>query len=140
MNALVVSAANDGAADHENRADRNTTTVGKSSFRLLNGRFQKRVSHVKTISQRYCADAIQIAGAGAGPQDGFTQYPPAPYGRPRWGDYGAAVVDGSSIWVANEYIGQVCTLEQYRADPTCGNTRAPLGNWALALHSFRLSR
>ncbi len=75
------------------------------------------------------AGPVQIAGAGAGPQDGFSQYPPAPAGRPRWGDYGAAVVDGSSIWLANEYIGQVCTVAQYTADPTCGNTRAPLGNW-----------
>jgi len=67
----------------------------------------------------------QIATAGVGAQDGFTEYS----SRPRWGDYGAAAVDGNSIWFAQEYIGQTCTVAQYTADPTCSGTRAPLGNW-----------
>lgn len=77
---------------------------------------------------------IHIAAAGLGPQDGFTGYkifvgdPP----RPRWGDYGAAVLDGNSIWMASEYIAQTCTLNQYLTAPigSCGGTRATLGNWA----------
>jgi hypothetical protein len=68
---------------------------------------------------------IKVAAAGLGPQDGFTEY----NGRPRWGDYGAAAVDGNTIWLASEYIGQTCTVAQYMADQTCGQTRAPLGNW-----------
>jgi len=28
--------------------------------------------------------------------------------RPRWGDHGAAAVDGNSVWIASEYIGQAC--------------------------------
>ena len=76
---------------------------------------------------------IQIAAAGVGPDDGFTSYvafvgaPP----RTRWGDYGAAVVDGSNIWIASEYIGQTCTLAQYTtgAFGSCGGTRTSLGNW-----------
>ena len=52
--------------------------------------------------------------------------------RPRWGDYGAAVTDGSSIWIASEYIAQTCTLAQYASDPfgSCGGTRTALANWA----------
>jgi hypothetical protein len=86
------------------------------------------------------ASAVQYAAHGAGPQDGFTEYEPfftnrAP--RPRWGDYGAAVADGRSIWVASEYIGQTCTFDQYlqpsptntSAFGTCGDTRGALGNW-----------
>ena len=82
----------------------------------------------------------QYAAKGAGPQDGFTEYEPffsdgSP--RPRWGDYGAAVADGPSIWVASEYIGQTCTFNQYvqpsptnvAAFGTCGDTRGALGNW-----------
>ena len=82
----------------------------------------------------------QYAQKGAGPQDGFTEYEPffsngSP--RPRWGDYGAAVADGSSIWVASEYIGQTCTFAQYvqpsptnvAAFGTCSDTRGALGNW-----------
>ena len=77
---------------------------------------------------------VRIAGAGLGPQDGFTSYkafvgdPP----RERWGDYGAAAFDGNSIWVANEYIAQTCTLAQYLSGAigSCNGTRASLGNWS----------
>src|SRR4029077_555049 len=40
----------------------------------------------------------------AAPDDGFTSYK-AQVGNPprtRWGDYGAAAVDGNSIWIASE--------------------------------------
>jgi hypothetical protein len=78
--------------------------------------------------------AVNIAATGVGPQDGFSEYAPegdagsAP--RPRWGDYSAAEAVGSTIWLATEYIGQSCSFAQYQADQTCGNTRAPLINWA----------
>jgi hypothetical protein len=78
---------------------------------------------------------VHTAKEGVGVQDGFTGYrafgdPPGTT-RPRWGDYGAAQVDGNSIWIASEYIGQTCTLAQYEATPfgSCGGTRATLGNW-----------
>ena len=48
--------------------------------------------------------------AGAAPDDGFTSYA-AQVGNPprtRWGDYGAAAVDGNSIWIASEYIASAC--------------------------------
>ena len=78
------------------------------------------------------AGDIFVAKAGVGPQDGFTGYkafgdPP----RPRWGDYGATAVDGNTIWIASEYIGQTCTLAQYQTAPfgSCGGTRTTLANW-----------
>jgi hypothetical protein len=77
---------------------------------------------------------IQVAAAGLGPADGFSGYElfnfPNP-ARPRWGDYGAAVVDGSNIWIASEYIGQTCTFAQYTSAPfgSCGGTRSSLANW-----------
>jgi hypothetical protein len=77
------------------------------------------------------AGDVHIAAAGAGPWDGFTGYPG--FGsRPRWGDFGGAVADGDSIWIASEYIAQTCTFAQYQATPfgTCGGTRGSLGNWA----------
>jgi hypothetical protein len=73
---------------------------------------------------------IQTAAAGAGPWDGFTSYVVFGSGRPRWGDYGATAVDGNSIWVASEYVAQTCNYATYIVDPTCGATRAPLGNWS----------
>ncbi|MET9273628.1 hypothetical protein [Kribbella sp. NPDC003557] len=89
------------------------------------------------ITENGSVGPIHIAAAGLGPHDGFTAYkafvgdPP----RTRWGDYGAAVSDGTSIWLASEYIGQTCTLAQYFPSPTlenfgsCGGTRTSLGNW-----------
>jgi hypothetical protein len=77
--------------------------------------------------------AVQLAAQGAGPADGFTGYAifnaPNP-ARPRWGDYGAAVVDGGNIWIASEYIGQTCTLTTYlNTGGSCGGTRSALANW-----------
>ncbi len=77
--------------------------------------------------------AVQLAAQGAGPADGFSGYAvfnaPNP-ARPRWGDYGAAVVDGSNIWIASEYIGQTCDLSTYLATlGSCGGTRTALANW-----------
>jgi hypothetical protein len=82
--------------------------------------------------------AVHVAAAGAGPADGFSGYryfgnPPGTT-RPRWGDYGAAAVQGNSIWIASEYIAQTCTFAQYKGTPatfgSCGGTRTALANWA----------
>jgi hypothetical protein len=85
-----------------------------------------------SISAAAGVGAVRLAQAGLGPDDGFTSYkafvgnPP----RTRWGDYGAAVADGVNVWIASEYIGQTCTLEEYVATGfSCGATRTALGNW-----------
>jgi hypothetical protein len=52
------------------------------------------------------SSTLQIAGPGAGPEDGFSGYLiPGNQGVARWGDYAAALAaaDGS-IWMATEYI------------------------------------
>jgi hypothetical protein len=75
---------------------------------------------------------VQVAASGAGPWDGFTSYVIFGSGRPRWGDYGAAAVVGSDIWVASEYTAQTCTYAEYLVIPRgqCGGTRGALGNWS----------
>jgi hypothetical protein len=75
---------------------------------------------------------VEVAAAGAGPWDGFTSYVVFGSGRPRWGDYGAAAVDGGDIWIASEYVAQTCTYAQYLVVPSgqCGATRGALGNWS----------
>jgi hypothetical protein len=76
------------------------------------------------------AGDVHIAAAGKGPQDGFSEYHAFPPFRPRWGDYGAAAVDGDTIWIGSEYIGQTCTFAQFLTSGfTCGNTRTILANW-----------
>ena len=76
--------------------------------------------------------SIQEAAAGVGAWDGFTSYVIFGSGRPRWGDYGAAAVDGNNIWIASEYIAQTRTYAEYLLSPVgqCGGTRAALGNWS----------
>jgi len=88
-------------------------------------------------------------GNGAAQDDGFTSYksqvgnPP----RTRWGDYGAAAVDGNSIWIASEYIAHTCTYTDWGGPFFAGGTgdnllgtcagashgpgvRTALANWA----------
>jgi hypothetical protein len=76
------------------------------------------------------AGPVHIAAAGVGPQDGFTEYN-AWHDRtfPRWGDYGAAAVDGNTIWIGSEYIGQTCRYTVWLRDRTCHKTRVERGNW-----------
>jgi hypothetical protein len=89
-------------------------------------------------------------GTGAARDDGFTSYRAQVGGNPprtRWGDYGAAAVDGSSVWIASEYIGGACDYINWGGPffaggtgdnllGTCGGashgpgTRAALGNWS----------
>jgi hypothetical protein len=85
---------------------------------------------------------IHVAAAGLGPDDGFTEYGPA-FGnppRPRWGDYGAAVIDGSKVWIASEYIGQTCDFATFLASNfRCGSTRTQLGNWDTRITELSLT-
>ena len=88
-------------------------------------------------------------GAGAAVDDGFSSYK-AEVGNPprtRWGDYGAAAVDGDSVWIASEYIAQPCDYAAWGGPffsggtgdnllGTCGGAahgagaRGALGNWS----------
>ena len=86
---------------------------------------------VAGLDDKVGAGTVQITAPGQGANDGFTGYKAFGAG-PRWGDYGAAAVDGDSIWFAQEYIGQTCSLTQYLASTpfgTCSASRASLGNW-----------
>jgi hypothetical protein len=111
----------------------NTSGAGAMAFTLVGGSFYPSAAYM-LVSPSGVVGAVQVAAAGVGPQDGFSEYDPFPAlgnpPRPRWGDYGAAVPVGSTIWIASEYINQKCSFATYQHDPTCGNTRAPLINWS----------
>jgi hypothetical protein len=90
------------------------------------------------------AGPVRVVAEGKDVSDGFTSYkafvgdPP----RTRWGDYGAAVADGNSIWIANEYINQRCTLAEWFANAglqlgSCGGTRTALANWGTRFSQVR---
>jgi hypothetical protein len=98
---------------------------------------------------------IVPGGQGAAADDGFTGYKqqlfPNPI-RPRWGDYGAASVDGNSIWIASEYIGGSCNYADWGGPfffgtgdnllGTCGGAshgpgvRTALANWSTFISKF----
>ncbi|MDX6493116.1 MAG: hypothetical protein QOH02_1051, partial [Gaiellaceae bacterium] len=98
---------------------------------------------------------IVNGGEGQAVDDGFTSYK-AQVGNPprtRWGDYGAAAVDGNSIWIASEYIAQACDYTPWGGPfftggtgdnllGTCGGAshgpgaRAALGNWSTHVSKF----
>jgi len=95
-------------------------------------------------------------GTGAAPTDGFTSYKAQVGGNPprtRWGDYGAAAVDGNSVWIASEYIASSCDYTDWGGPffaggtgdnllGTCGGAargpgkRAALGNWSTRISKF----
>jgi len=101
---------------------------------------------------------VAPGGAGAAPQDGFGGYRqqsnPVRY---RWGDYGAAAVDGTSIWVASEYVATACDYTHWGGPffaggsgdnllGTCGTAessgawtggRTALGNWSTRISQFK---
>ena len=93
-------------------------------------------------------------GTGAAPADGFTSYK-AQVGNPprtRWGDYGAAAVDGDSVWIASEYIAHACDYVEWGGPffaggtgdnllGTCaGESHGPGGRTALGNWSTRISQ
>jgi len=123
-----------------------TTESGRGvmAFTLVGDDYYPSAAYA-SIDDKAGVGDIHVAAPGAGPDDGFTLYPPlANPARGRWGDYGAAVLDGKSIWVASEYIAQTCTYEQYIGQPgadgnygrlangfgLCGNTRGSSANWS----------
>ncbi len=93
--------------------------------------------------------SVVPGGQGAAADDGFTSYK-AQVGNPprtRWGDYGAAAVDGNSIWIASEYIAHACNYSTWGGPffsggsgdnllGTCAGSpggvgvRSALGNWS----------
>ena len=70
---------------------------------------------------------VRMIREGRSPQDGFTEYG----GRFRWGDYGAAAVDGDSVFLAGQYIEQpTCTIEDFFAtNGECWGYRTIAANW-----------
>jgi hypothetical protein len=94
-------------------------------------------------------------GLGAAADDGFSGYKAQNFPNPirsRWGDYGAAAVDGNSVWIASEYIAHACNYIDWGGPfffggtgdnllGTCaGATHGPGLRTALANWSTRISK
>ena len=95
--------------------------AGAMAFTLSGPDFFPSAAYVRFAFGRTIGP-IHIAGAGAGPEDGFSGY--AFFGSPtpgvaRWGDYSAAVAADGAIWMGNEFIP--------------GTPRTVLANWGTFL-------
>lgn len=73
---------------------------------------------------------------GNSPQDGFTEYEG---GRPRWGDYGAAAVDGLNVYLAGQYIEQPpCTVTDFiNTGGSCFGYRTTFANWSTGVSKLK---
>ncbi|MDQ6876549.1 MAG: hypothetical protein M3082_02390 [Candidatus Dormibacteraeota bacterium] len=111
--------------------------TGAMAFTLVGASWYPSAAYM-TFAASGPVGSVIAAKVGAGPDDEFCGYlffncgntTPSPSIRPRWGDYGAAAVDGTSVWIASEFIDQTCSITTWMADQTCGGTRAQIGNWA----------
>jgi hypothetical protein len=99
--------------------------------------------------------SVVPGGTGAAADDGFSGYKQQRFPNPirsRWGDYGAAAVDGNSVWIASEYISHACNYVDWGGPffaggsgdnllGTCGGaSHGPGGRTALANWSTRISK
>jgi hypothetical protein len=94
-------------------------------------------------------------GEGAAADDGFSGYKQQRFPNPirsRWGDYGAAAVDGNSVWIASEYIAAACDYTTWGGPffvggsgdnllGTCADDHGPgprsaLANWSTFISKF----
>jgi hypothetical protein len=99
---------------------------------------------------------IVDGGQGAAADDGFSGYKAQNFPNPlrsRWGDYGAAAVDGNSVWIASEYIAHACNYTTWGGPfftggsgdnllgtcagaPGAVGTRTALANWSTRISEF----
>lgn len=84
----------------------NSSGVGDMVFTLTGSDYYPSAAYVSFGSSGPTGN-VTVAGAGSGPEDGFTcyaYYVGANYGGCRWGDYSGAIAVGSTVWMATEYI------------------------------------
>ncbi len=86
---------------------------------------------VSKVSDSAAPNNIPVVLAGQDVLDDFAWYF---FGTPRWGDYSAAVGDGTTVYLATEYIqNPSCDDATFVFDPTCGGTRSEFTNWGTGL-------
>jgi hypothetical protein len=109
------------------------TAAGRAvmAVTLTGADYYPSAAYVKFGTDAASVTGLTVVGVGAGPDDDFSGYRGFLYNRPRWGDYGAAAVVGSTVWIASEYVAQTCTYAEYVATSfRCGDTRSALANWS----------
>jgi hypothetical protein len=96
---------------------------------------------VTSTSGGLLQSTVNIADLGQSPQDGFSEYlnfPSVTFAfRPRWGDYGNAILSGGRVYFAGEFIQSPnCAPPAFNpfAIGTCGGTRDGAANWGTSVN------
>jgi hypothetical protein len=96
---------------------------GAMAFSISGADFFPSAAYVRFDAARGPGDDVRIAAAGAAPLDDWDAY--APIGRTpvaRYGDYSAALLDGETLWMGQEYVPAACA-----SFPCAG--REEFANW-----------
>ncbi|MHB1553072.1 MAG: hypothetical protein ACYCSX_12345 [Acidimicrobiales bacterium] len=116
------------------------TTSGKGLMDMsLSGPSYYPSTAYTTLTSSGPAATVHIAFAGAGPQDGFTEYTGfgTPFYEPRWGDYSTAVASGTTFYFASEAIAAPnCSVTAFLRTFTCGGTRDLFANWGTSVSAL----
>ena len=85
--------------------------IGAIGFSITGPDFWPSAAFARFDAKRGAGD-VEIAGAGAAPLDDFSGYARKAgrrQGPARFGDYSAALVDGTTLWMSNELVPVSCT-------------------------------
>jgi hypothetical protein len=85
--------------------------IGAIAFSVTGPDFWPSAAFVRFDAKRGPGD-VEVAGAGAAPLDDFSGYARKAgrqQGPARFGDYSAALVDGTTLWMSNEWVPVSCT-------------------------------
>lgn len=87
------------------------------TFSLSGPDYYPSSAYVRLDGSGTITSPVTVSAAGTRPADGFTGYPAyGGGGIERWGDYSTAVADGSSIWMASEYVPGTFVFSPYLAN------------------------
>ncbi|MGB8646580.1 MAG: hypothetical protein WCF84_15175, partial [Anaerolineae bacterium] len=104
--------------------------MGAMAFSVTGADMYPSSGYVR-LGTAYGPGNVQMSAQGMGSLQDFSWYL---NGRPRWGDYSAAVASGTHIYFASEYIQYPdCDLATFTVDHTCGGTRGTRTNWGTSI-------
>lgn len=118
----------------------NSSGKGAMAFTLTGKDYYPTAAWVR-VNATDGQSKVFVAAMGKGSLDDWCEYDTICGDgviRPRFGDYSAAVANGSTIFMSTEYIQfPNCSFSDWLNDPTCKGTRSLFVNWGTALYKIQ---
>lgn len=115
----------------------NSSGKGAMAFTLTGKDYYPTAAWVR-VNASNGQSKIFIAAKGKGTLDDWCEYDSTCGDgvlRARFGDYSAAVANGSTIFLSTEYVQYPnCSFSTWYDDPSCADTRSVSVNWGTALY------